>query len=698
MAMRAAGERDAGDRATRPEQGRTDDMGRRFGSWVTRLLVLLLFAILSVAMTWPLVMHLRTAIPGPPWDNFVWLYDLWWFRHSIVELGEWPAMNPTIFYPYGYDLSLSETMYANKLLIAPVLFWADEVVAYNVFVLLTFVLTGYTTYLLIAYLTDNRLAAAVGGAILAFSPYRMHATAAGWLPLLATHWIPLALLYLERMLREERARYGLAAGLFLGLTFLSSWYYVFVVGGMVGIYLLIRLRPWRETLASGRVLGRLASVAGVVLVMVLPVALPVMMRRSGQMSWSLSEVEKWAASAEDFLLPGIYHPLWGEAMLRLRPHALRYPWYAPGFVSLGIVSSLLALKGLFSAKMPMVRALLGMGAVALVLALGVALRWNGRVVEISVSPAIETLFVRVMSTLMSRLALQKASLYEIAFGSGTIFLPLPGLFVYLFVPLGGALRTFYRFGMMTMLAISVLAGFGVAAYTGGMTPPLERRQSALRGRYDLDAEGATHRPMAVSVLVAMVLLTAVLAEFAVVPLGFGLSEVRPQPLDNWLAARSAASALQQTSSAPHAPNAVMQFPLVRALSGDTLYRTKFHGQTATYGHGTFYPDSYWYAMPLLGTFPSEESLRLLQSWGVTHVIVGSGAYDAGWGDRPDQTWRMVEEEIQAREQAGVSPYLHFVGILYDEPFWHGEQVSHLMVGNPPVTPILVDKVYVYELR
>ena len=681
MANRTAGEYHAGD------------VSKRYGSWVTRLLALLFFAMLSVVMTWPLVLHLRTAIPGPPWDNFVWLYDLWWFRHSIVELGEWPAINPTIFYPYGYDLSLSETMYANKLLIAPVLFWADEVVAYNVFVLLTFVLTGYTTYLLIAYLTDNRLAAAVGGAILAFSPYRMHALAAGWLPLLATQWVPLALLYLERMFREERARYGLVAGLFLGLTFLSSWYYVFVVGGMLAVYLLFRLRPWRETLAERRTFGHLALVGGVVLVMVLPIALPVMLQRSGQMSWSLSEVEKWAASVEDFLLPGIYHPIWGEAILGLRPDALRYPWYAPGFVSLGIVASLLALKGLLSTKMSMARALLWMGVVALVLALGVALRWDGRVVQIAVPPAIETAFVRVMSTVMSRLALQKASLYEIAFSSGTIFVPLPGLFVYLFVPLGGALRTFYRFGLMSMLAVAVLAGFGAAAYTGGMTPPFERRQSAstLRGRYDLDAEGVGGRSMAASILVTVVLLVAVLAEFAVAPLGFGLSEVRPQPLDNWLAARPAPSATQPST-------VVMQFPLVRALSGDTLYRTKFHGQTAAYGHGTFYPDSYWYAMPLLGTFPSAESLRLLQSWGVTHVIVGSGAYDAGWGDQPDQSWRVVEEEIQAREQAGVSPYLHFIGILYDEPFWHGERVSPMMVGNLPVTPILVDKIYVYELR
>ncbi len=220
-------------------------MSQRMGSAQTRFWVLVLFVILSLLMTYPLVLHLRTAVPGPPWDNFVWLYDLWWFRHSIVDLGQWPTYNPGIFYPYGYDLRLSETMLANKVLIAPILFWGDEVLAYNVLLLLGFILTGYATYLLLAYLTGNPYAAVVGGAIFAFCPYRMHAMAAGWLPLLSTQWIPLTFLYLERTLRERKARYALAAGLFRALNILSSWYYLYVVGAFAVIYVLVRLWPWR---------------------------------------------------------------------------------------------------------------------------------------------------------------------------------------------------------------------------------------------------------------------------------------------------------------------------------------------------------------------------------------------------------------------------------------------------------------------
>ena len=97
-------------------------------------------------------------------------------------------------------------------------------------------------------------------------------------------------------------------------------------------------------------------------------------------------------------------------------------------------------------------------------------------------------------------------------------------------------------------------------------------------------------------------------------------------------------------------------------------------------------------MPVLGSFPSKECLDLLKSWDVKYVLVGSQAYDAGWGDLPDQTWQSVQAQIEA------SPSLHFVGVSYDQPFWRDERVSDLIYGSPPPVPVLIDKVYVYELR
>ena len=647
----------------------------RFGSFTVRLLILLLFFILTILMTWPLVLNLREAIPGPPWDNFVWLYDLWWSRHSIVDLGEWPTFNPTIFYPFGYDLRLSETMLANKALIAPFLFWGDEIIAYNAFLLISFVFTAYTTYLLVVYLTDNPYAATVGGAIFAFSPFRMHAMAAGWLPLLATHWIPLIFLFIERALQENKVHHALTAGFFLALSILSSWYYLYIVGSMVVVYLLFRLRPWREAAAKKTSVISAGVTLGVALLLIVPVAWPVVSERSGQMGWSLTEVEKWTASIEDFFLPNVYHPIWGEPLLRWRSSTLRYPWYAPGFVYLGIVALVLAVVALrgHTRKQRVISALIWMAAISFALSLGVALHWNSRAIGIRLPDPLRTLLLRILSTGMSKWALHKASLYDIEFPAGTVPIPLPGLLLYLFVPLGNALRTLYRFGVMTMLAVAVLAGLGTARLTGWSRSP---EIDLWNGPHDMRL---TRERSAAAFLLSALLLGLVLLDFCCAPLAYGFSEVKAQPLDRWLSARPDDAV-------------IMQFPLIRALSGDSLYRTKYHQRRVAYGHGTFYPEPFLHAMPMLASFPSPECLSLLSDWGVTHVVVGSRVYDAGWGDIKEQTWESVQRQID------TSPRLRPVGISFDEPFWRDERISHILVNSPPVDPILIDKTYVYELQ
>lgn len=650
----------------------------RLGSWTTKLFVLLLFAILTVGMTYPLILNLRTAVPGPPWDNFVWLYDLWWFRHSIVDLNEWPTINPTIFYPFGYDLRLSETTLATKLLAAPFLFWGDEILAYNAVLLLSFVLTAYATYLLISYLTDNGYAAIVGAAIFAFCPFRMHAMAAGWLPLMATQWIPLTFLYLERTLRDGKARYALAAGLFMALTVLSSWYYLYIVGPAVALYLLMRMGRLKGSIDRAQLTRNLMFAGFVILVMVLPVALPVVMQQSGAMGWSVADVEKWAASADDFFIPNVYHPFWGEYFLSLRAETLRYPWYAPGFVYLGVVALLLAAGALGRKRgaSDITRPFVWLAVLFFLIGLGLVLHWGNEVVAVRVPENVETWYVRIMSTLMSKLAWHKASLYDFAFEQGTVPIPLPALLVYLFVPLGNAMRTFYRFGVITIFAVSVLAGIGAAQILGGSRAP----DVGPKGKYDMAPPPDAKRKSRPSIATATaILLGLVLFDFCSIPLPYGMSDIKPQPLDRWLAA--------------HPDDVVlMQFPTIRALSGDSLYRTKFHGKRVAYGHGTFYPDKYVKAMPTLATFPSEQSLKLLKSWGVTHIAVGSQAYDAGWGDQQGQNWEVVRAQIEATKN------LKLVGVTYDEPFWRDERVSGIIYGSPPVVPILVDKVYVYELR
>lgn len=609
-----------------------------------------LFAALPVVMTYPLVAVIDRAVPGPPWDNLGWLYDVWYLQR--VMAGEAALLfNPNVFYPFGYNVALSETMIANKAILAPLLLVFSPTVAYNVFVLLTFFLTSLATYAFVLFLTRSRAASVFAAVAFTYTPYRIGAMAAGWLPLIATQWLPLLFLFLERWLRGRRAWDAALAGCFLALNALSSWYYAYIVGLSAAAYLLWRLWPWKNNLARRQVWGHLALMAAVAAALVLPAAVPALHNAQSGLTWSLTDVEKWSASLEDFVYPNIYHPLWGRWFLQRRARIPAYPWYAPGFVFVGFVPLALAWVAWRRRSGRAVPGLALITLIALVLALGTTLHVGGERVYVPVPQGVDRLFARGMYFLTERLAINPVS-YSSLHRPGAIPIPMPALLVYLFVPFGSALRTLYRFGLITTFGVAVLGGMGLAL--------------VLRGRR------ATRR------MVAGALIALVLAEFLVVPMPFGYADTTAGPLEEFLTTLPGDAVL-------------MRFPLVAAWNGDALYRSALHGHRIAYGHGTFYTPAYMAYGDVLARFPAPECISLLQSWGVTHVLVGERSYDAGWGDVRGQTWPIVREGILADGR------LREVAIVDEAPKWLGETVSGIIRGNLDVNPIMQDRVHVYEL-
>lgn len=611
---------------------------------------LTLFAALPVAMTYPLVTVMDRAVPGPPWDNLGWLYDIWYLGQVMAGKAAL-LFNPNIFYPFGYNLALSETMIANKLFLAPLLLVFSPTAAYNVFVLLTFFLTSAAAYAFVLYLTRSRAAGVFAAVAFTYAPYRIGATAAGWLPLIATQWVPLLFLFLERWLRERRARDAALAGVFLALNALSSWYYAYIVGLSAGLYLLWRLWPWRANLARRQVWTHLALMATVAALLVLPAVLPALHIARSKLAWSLADVEKWSASLEDFFYPNIYHPLWGQWFLQRRANIPAYPWYAPGFVFVGFAPLILAFAAWRRRSGRVVSGLALITLVAFVMALGTTLHVGGARVYVPVPEGVDRLFARGMHFLMERLAINPVSYYSLH-RPGAIPIPMPALLVYLFIPFGSAMRTLYRFGLITTFGVSVLGGLGLARVLGG------RR---------------VVRALAAGAVTALVLF-----EFLVVPLPFGYASTTPGPLEEYLAALPDDAAL-------------MRFPLVAAWNGDALYRAALHGRRVAYGHGTFYPPEYMANGDILDRFPAPECISLLQSWGITHVLVGERSYDEGWGDVRGQTWAAVQEGILRDGR------LREVAVVDEAPKWLGETVSGVIRGSLAVNPIMQDRVHVYEL-
>ena len=626
------------------------------GRWRREVLVLVGFAALTGIMTWPLLRHFRSAVLGPPGDNLEYVWKMWWFKQALLDLRISPLFNPNVFFPFGYPLALSETTMTHTLLGLPITALFGEVVAYNTVVFCSFVWSGYGLYLLCRQLGCGRMASFLSGVAFSFCPYRLAHLGAGHLPLLGTGWMPILLLGLERSIQRPNWRSGLLAGVGYALTALSSWYYAVMMGVFGGLYLLLRARPWRRSLwrlALWRDLGLAAIVA---MLLVAPAALP-LFRAYGQgeasYGYSLAYVDQWSASPIDFVYPNAMHPWWGRALIQGYTQNIQ-----ENLVYLGIVPVTLAFIGFWSRRRKrQTKAVAALVVLALILALGTTLHFGGKPIYLRVPEAVEYQFSRAMYVLTSRWALHKVD-YSSLRRPGAIVLPLPTLLLYLFVPAVDAMRVWARFGVLAMMGVAVLAGWGL---------------EALLAR--IGARRALRR------LLSVVATGALLMEFAVLPYPFGHTVVKGQPIDYWLAQQAPGSAL-------------IHYPLEKTWYGWMLYPTRVHDQPIAYGYGTFVPRAYREASATLTDWPSAGTLALLKDWGVRYVLLGARSY----GER----WPAV------REAMTELPTVRQVAVLTDEPIYFGDRLLHLVPpsADVPATELvsgdrqayLSDEIHVYEIE
>ena len=280
----------------------------------------MLYAVLTVGLTWPWVLRLRIMDAG---DSAFFAWVMAWEIHAVAtDPAQLPHAN--IFHPLRYTLGMDEPVLATTLLILPLAVVTDDaVLMLNVARLLTFLLSAFTAYLLARELGCAEAPALLAGAAFAFSPIRTDQVA--HLSTLGTQWMPLILLFLHRFARSGRAGDALLAALFFVLDALACGYH-----GVIGLAV---LPPAALVLLWGRWsrLPAAAVAAGVAALGLLPLFLlhraalsPLRYVRSS------TETVFYSASLETFLATSSWNRLYGELMDPFRTtHANNL---FPGFV------------------------------------------------------------------------------------------------------------------------------------------------------------------------------------------------------------------------------------------------------------------------------------------------------------------------------------------------------------------------------
>ncbi len=243
-------------------------MRRTSGGARRHLLVLGLYTLLSVLLTWPLILHLTTHVPGvPQWafDESTFVWNIWYFKQALIDSVQSPLHSELIWYPLGIDLILYTYNFYHVLAAMPLALATSLPLANNLTLLASTVLSGYGTWLLVSYLLgrleigDWRLgngraptlgssssanaqssnlpisnlqspifwSALVAGAVYAFASNRSVYAALGHYDMVTTQWIPFYALALLRMLDgglapARRRHWAMLGGIFFALTGLAE--------------------------------------------------------------------------------------------------------------------------------------------------------------------------------------------------------------------------------------------------------------------------------------------------------------------------------------------------------------------------------------------------------------------------------------------------------------------------------------------
>ena len=197
------------------------------------------YVLLTIALTWPLVLHPASLVPNDLGDPLLNTWILAWDARVAPLTAAW--WNSPQFYPMAGTLAFSEHLLGLSIFSTPIIaLTGDPLLAYNAVFFLSFVLSALAAYLLAFTISRRHDVAFLAGLAFGFAPYRMAQFA--HVQVLSAYWMPVALAALHRYVDDRRARWAALFALAWLMQALACGYYLFYLSVLVGLWL-----PWFMT-------------------------------------------------------------------------------------------------------------------------------------------------------------------------------------------------------------------------------------------------------------------------------------------------------------------------------------------------------------------------------------------------------------------------------------------------------------------
>ena len=633
-----------------------------------------LYAGVAIIATWPVARGLDRNVAGDLGDPVFAMWVIGWnctqllaiLRGDVSRLATYFDAN--IFYPAPMTLAYSEHFIPQSLQVLPLYsLTGNPILCYNLLFLSTFVLSGLGGFLFVRELTGDTRAGFVGGLLFAFAPYRFPQTP--HLQVLSSQWMPFALYGLRRYFASiddarpmGRWRPLLGAVAALIVLNLSCGYYLMFFAPFVAAYVLWEI--WQRGAWRNRALWlRLSAAAAMVVTLTLPLLIPyVLAQESFGLERGSAELVRYSADVYSYATAAPQQAIWGDT-------ARAFP-KAEGDLFPGLVPLLLALTGLFFWRTdtaafrtpltfrPIHWLLLGLTLVHAIAAvittfnrrltidLGVATLRMSNVDQLLIRAVVAAAILLALSPeLRARCAaFMRARGFFLAALIAAIWLSLgpsphalgrpvnlygPYQLFYDLVPGFDGLRVPARFGMIVILMLSVLGGYGAAV--------LARRKGG---------------PIVLSVLAALSLTESVTLPFTV----NGVS-----PLADFTTPEAR---VYRPSRAPAVYHAVPRDPAVvlaelplgqQDYDLRAMFYSMVHHARLLNGYSGFFPPHYGQLALALSDVPRhpDPAWHALREFGATHVVIHEAAWPNNQGPNTTSTLVMGGAKEIFRDGADV---------------------------------------------
>jgi hypothetical protein len=548
--------------------------------YLVHLVVLLAYTLLAIGMTFPLAFDLGNTLLATDSnalnDSYfsVWIFG--WQAHQLIA-DPLNLFQANIFYPFSNTLAFSEIILPGALLYLPFEYASNNpIFAYNLILLLTFPLNAFAMYLWtldwlhapshrsqnssVARYTirDTRYAAFLSGIIFAFCTYKMGELR--HIQLLMALFMPLTLMYVARFMRAPNFHNGFLTALFFALNALSSLYYALFLAFAILLYLGVELVRRRLRLSPAHIVHGILAVV-IAGFLVVPFLLP-FLRLEREFNFSEGRDPRlYNARPASYLATPRSQWLYGEVTRAFRVASKGQPLFP------GITVVVLSLIGV------------------------AALIRHARAREADPYAWVFPVLLGLMGFVLSfgpDLLLGRS-------GEAALNFPLPYFALAKVVPPLNSLNAPSRFVVLTMLALSLLAAYGVRTWM----------QRAPRW----------------GTAIALACATLIVLEYTPAPLRF-------DPVQAGAEISPAYSFLAQQPRG----QAVVELPMGAPTFVDQdkhvvyAYNSLYHLQPLVNGYSTFIPPDYYTLVRDVKKFPKGSALKRLRKWGAQWVVVHSDRF------------------------------------------------------------------------